>query len=208
MESLGIEGVRLFTPHIIRDDRGEFLEWFRGGEFESDTGYPMPLAQANCSVSRRGVLRGLHFADAPPGQAKYVMCTSGAVLDVVADVRRGSPTYGRWVSARLDTERRQSLYVAEGLAHGVLALTDDAMIVYFCSEPYRAGAERGIDPLDPAIGVEWPDDVDIRLSEKDAKAPTLRQAEAAGILPDYAECRRAGTTPGTTGGGDSASSVT
>lgn len=148
----------------------------------------MNLAQANCSVSSRGALRGLHFADVPPGQAKYVTCLRGAVLDVVVDLRVGSPTFARWEAARLDEDNRACLYVAEGIGHGFMALTDDATVIYLCSEPYAPGREHGVHPLDPRIGIEWPEDVEPVLSAKDAKAPTLEEARTAGLLPGYQEC--------------------
>ncbi|WP_055557775.1 dTDP-4-dehydrorhamnose 3,5-epimerase [Streptomyces sp. NBRC 110028] len=189
MELLDVDGAWLYTPEIMRDERGEFLEWFRGRTFQEKIGHPLSLAQSNCSVSRKGVLRGIHFADAPPGQAKYVTCASGTVLDVVVDVRRGSPTFGRWVAVRLDAARHQGLYLAEGLGHAFMALTDNATVVYLCSQPYVAEAERAVDPLDPAIGIAWPTDIDIVLSAKDTHAPSLAQAAETGILPDYEECR-------------------
>lgn len=140
-------------------------------------------------MSRRGVLRGVHFADVPPSQAKYVTCTNGAVLDVVVDIRVGSPTYGRWESVRLDEENRNALYIAEGLGHAFMALSDQATFVYACSEPYAPDREHGIQPLDPEIGIEWPSDVEPLLSEKDAAAPTLSEARASGLLPSYETCR-------------------
>jgi dTDP-4-dehydrorhamnose 3,5-epimerase len=112
----------------------------------------------------------------------------GAVLDVVVDVRVGSPTFGRWETVRLDDETHRGLYIAEGIAHGFMALTDDATVVYLCSEPYAPGREHGVHPLDPAIGIEWPSDVEPVLSAKDADAPTLDEARGSGLLPDYQEC--------------------
>lgn len=188
MDSLGIDGAWVFTPRIHRDARGSFLEWFRGDEFSAALGHPLELAQANCSVSRRGVLRGIHFADVPPGQAKYVSCVSGAIMDVVVDLRVGSPSYGRWDAVRLDDEDRRALFVAEGLGHGFMALTDEATVLYLCSTPYQPGREHGVHPLDPSIGIAWPADVQAILSEKDAAAPSLDQALADGLLPRYEDC--------------------
>jgi dTDP-4-dehydrorhamnose 3,5-epimerase len=185
---LSIEGTWLFEPKIFPDDRGSFHEWFRGPEFRAATGYDLSLAQANFSVSRRGVLRGLHFADVPPGQAKYVTCARGAVLDVMVDLRVGSPTFGRWESARLDEENRNAVFVAEGIGHAFMALTDDATVLYLCSTGYSPGREHGVDPLDPELGIAWPTDVEPVLSAKDAAAPSLAQARAAGLLPVYEEC--------------------
>ncbi len=147
-------------------------------------GRPLDLAQANLSTSSRGVVRGIHYADVPPGQAKYVTCVAGAVLDVVVDIRVGSPTYGRWEGVRLDDEERRAVYLAEGLGHGFCAITDTATVAYLCSSTYRPGAEHGIDPLDPALGIDWPADAPA-LSDKDAAAPSLATALATGKLPHW-----------------------
>ena len=188
MEQLSIAGSFLLAPRIHTDDRGQTLEWFRGAEFAGDLGYRLALAQANLSVSRRGSVRGVHFADVPPGQAKYVTCVRGAVLDVVVDVRVGSPTFGRNHPVDLDDRNRRGLYLAEGLGHVFMALTDDATVVYLCSQPYAPDREHGVHPLDPALGIPWPDGIEPALSAKDAAAPSLAEAEAAGLLPDYRTC--------------------
>ncbi|MET8575389.1 dTDP-4-dehydrorhamnose 3,5-epimerase [Streptomyces sp. NPDC005012] len=188
MRPLTIEGTWLLEPKVFPDDRGTFHEWFRGRELYEATGYRLPLAQANCSVSRRGVLRGVHFADVPPGQAKYVTCARGAVLDVMVDVRVGSPTFGQWESVRLDDESRRAVFLAEGIGHAFMALTDDATVLYLCSTGYSPGREHGVDPLDPELGIAWPDGIEPVLSDKDAAAPSLAEARAAGLLPVYEEC--------------------
>ncbi|MDH6223390.1 MULTISPECIES: dTDP-4-dehydrorhamnose 3,5-epimerase [Streptomyces] len=188
MRPLTIEGTWLLEPKVFPDDRGSFHEWFRGREFREATGYDLTPAQANCSVSRRGVLRGLHFADVPPGQAKYVTCARGAVLDVMVDVRVGSPTFGRWESVRLDEDNHHAVFLAEGIGHAFMALTDDATVLYLCSTGYAPGREHGVHPLDPELGIEWPAGVEPVLSEKDAAAPSLAEARAAGLLPVYEEC--------------------
>jgi dTDP-4-dehydrorhamnose 3,5-epimerase len=188
MDSLGIDGAWVFTPRIHRDDRGSFHEWFQGADLVEQLGYRFRLSQANCSVSRRGVIRGIHFTQVPPGQAKYVVCLSGAIVDVVVDVRIGSPTYGRWEQVQLDDETRRAIFISEGLGHGFMALTDDATVAYLCSTPYAPDIEHGVNPLDPAIGIRWPD-AKVLLSPKDAAAPTLEEAEQAGKLPDYAAAK-------------------
>jgi dTDP-4-dehydrorhamnose 3,5-epimerase len=179
-----------FTPVLHGDDRGVFLEFFRSDALADAVGHPLVLEQGNCSVSSRGTLRGIHFADVPPSQAKFVTCVAGAGLDVVVDIRVGSPTFGRWDAVRLDAEHRRAVYVAEGLGHAFLALEDGATLLYLCSQGYNPGREHGIHPLDPAIGIAWPDEVAPLLSPKDQAAPTLAQAEARGLLPSYEECRR------------------
>ena len=189
MRQLGIADAWVLEPRVFPDERGSFHEWYRGAEFREATGYDLDLAQANMSVSRRGVLRGVHFADVPPGQAKYVTCVRGAVLDVVVDIRVGSPTYARWEAVRLDDESRRAVFLAEGLGHAFMALTDDATVVYLCSEGYAPQREHGIHPLDAELGIEWPSGLTPVLSDKDAAAPTLAEAEAQGLLPSYADCQ-------------------
>jgi dTDP-4-dehydrorhamnose 3,5-epimerase len=188
MDALDIEGAWLFTPRIYSDDRGDFLEWLRGGELDADLGYRLDVAQANCSVSRRGVIRGIHFADVPPGQAKYVTCAAGAVVDVVVDLRAGSPGFGRWQAVQLDDRSRCAVYISAGLGHAFAALTDQATVLYLCSTPYSPAREHGVHPLDPQIGIAWPADMEMTLSDKDATAPTLAQARSAGLLPAYGDC--------------------
>ena len=189
MDALDVDGAWVLTPRIHTDSRGSFLEWFRAPEFDADLGYRMDVAQANCSVSRRGVIRGIHFSDVPPGQAKYVTCASGAIIDVVVDLRVGSPGFGRWQAVRLDDETRRALYISEGLGHAFVALSDQATVLYLCSTPYAPEREHGVHPLDPAIGITWPADMERVLSGKDASAPSLAEAQSAGLLPDYGTCR-------------------
>jgi dTDP-4-dehydrorhamnose 3,5-epimerase len=189
MRPLGIEGAWVLEPKIFPDDRGSFHEWFRGADFHEATGHDLQLAQANCSVSKRGTLRGIHFADVPPSQAKYVKCVRGAVLDVIVDIRVGSPTYKQWEIVRLDDETHHAVYLSEGLGHAFFALTDDATVVYLCSEGYAPQREHGIHPLDPDLAIAWPEGIEALLSPKDAEAPTLAEAEAQGLLPSYEDCR-------------------
>jgi dTDP-4-dehydrorhamnose 3,5-epimerase len=153
------------------------------------TGFPLAVAQANQSVSRRGTLRGVHFAAVPPGQAKYVYCPRGAVLDVVVDIRVGSPTFGAWDALRLDDVAKRAVYLSEGLGHAFMALEDDSTVTYLCSTGYDPGREFGINPVDPALDLPWPVDVEAVLSPKDAAAPSLAEAAEQGLLPTYAECR-------------------
>jgi dTDP-4-dehydrorhamnose 3,5-epimerase len=169
------------------DDRGSFAETFRGAEFAEALGYRLDVAQVNCSISRRGVIRGIHYADVPPGQAKYVTCVAGALLDVIVDLRTDSPSFGKWEAVKLDDVTRHSVFLAEGLGHAFMALTDQATALYLCSTPYAPGREHGVHPLDPAIGIDWPltDDEPPILSDKDAAAPTLDEALRTGLLPTY-----------------------
>jgi dTDP-4-dehydrorhamnose 3,5-epimerase len=189
MRQLGIPGSWVHEPKVFSDARGDFHEWFKEADLVTATGRTLRPEQANCSVSVRGTLRGVHFADVPPGQAKYVTCLRGAVLDVVVDVRLGSPTFGRWEAVRLDDREHAAVFLAEGLGHAFLALTGDATVVYLCSQGYAPAREHGIDPLDPALGIAWPAGVEPLLSPKDAQAPTLAEAERLGLLPSYRDCR-------------------
>ena len=188
MEQFGFDGAWIVKPQIHLDLRGSFLEWFRGTEFAAQTGHYLALRQANWSVSQRGVLRGVHFADVPPGQAKYVTCVRGEVLDVVADLRTGSPTFGRWAATRLNDANCHAVYVAEGLGHAFMALSEEAVVIYLCSESYAPDREHGIDPLDPGLGIVWPSEIEPILSRKDAAAPSLAEAEKTGLLPSYKDC--------------------
>ena len=188
VRELRVPGAFEITPVQHGDDRGVFLEWFKDGVFTEALGHRFDLKQANISVSSKGTMRGVHFADVPPGQAKYVTCISGAVLDVAVDIRVGSPTFGVSDSVLLDEVDRRVIYLSEGIGHVFLALTDGAVVSYLCSEGYAPGREHGIYPLDPALGIDWPADVEPLLSPKDAAAPTLAEAEAAGLLPAYADC--------------------
>ncbi len=185
---LAIEGVWAFTPVLRGDDRGVFLESFTASSFAESVGHEFNLQQMNVSVSRAGTVRGVHFADVPPGQGKYVQCFSGRILDVIVDIRVGSPTFGQWVAAELDDQSRTGLYVAEGLGHSFCALSDVATIGYLCSEPYAPTREHGIHPLDPELALPWPNPSSVVISPKDAAAPTLKEAMEAGILPKYQEC--------------------
>jgi dTDP-4-dehydrorhamnose 3,5-epimerase len=188
IRELGIEGAWEITPQQHGDPRGLFMEWYRFDHLAAEVGHPLRLAQANLSVSAAGVVRGIHFADVPPGQAKYVTCVRGAVLDVIVDLRVGSPTFGRWEGVRLDDTDRRAVYLSEGLGHGFCALTDDATLSYLCSETYSPTGEHGIHPLDPDLAIEWPASAP-QLSAKDESAPSLAEAIATGLLPNYEQTK-------------------
>jgi dTDP-4-dehydrorhamnose 3,5-epimerase len=193
IEETKIRGAFTFTPQQHRDDRGVFLEWFRSDRFVETTGHPFTIAQANCSVSAAGTIRGIHFAQLPPSQAKYVTCPSGAILDVVVDIRLGSPNFGQWDAVVLDDEDRKALYIAEGLGHAFMALADGSVVNYLCSAQYAPGREHGVHPLDPAIGIEWPtrgrdgSALTPSLSPKDEQAPLLADLVDSGLLPEHAD---------------------
>jgi epimerase EvaD len=185
---LSIVGAWVFETPLFPDSRGVFAAPFQGPVFREALGFHLTVAQTNHSVSARGVIRGVHFADTPPGQAKYVYCPRGALLDVIVDVRVGSPTFGAFESVELDAKSCRAVYLAEGLGHAFVALADDTVMSYLCSTPYNPSGEHGIQPLDPALGLPWPADVTPLLSEKDAAAPTIAEAAGAGLLPNFDAC--------------------
>jgi dTDP-4-dehydrorhamnose 3,5-epimerase len=190
LRELSVPGAWEITPQVHRDERGTFTEWFTESAFGAMTGHRFDLRQANCSVSAAGVLRGLHFAQLPPGQAKYVTCVRGAVFDVVVDIRVGSPTYGQWDSVLLDDIDHRSTYISEGLAHGFVAMQDQSTVMYLCSSPYAPQREHTIAATDPAIGIEWPlPAAQLLLSGRDAEAPSLAEVRESGLLPTWDETR-------------------
>lgn len=189
VRELTVPGAWEITPTVHADPRGSFFEWFTDREFTGFAGHRLDVRQANCSVSRAGVLRGLHFAAVPPGQAKYVTCVHGAVFDVAVDIRVGSPTFGRWDAVLLDDRDRRSIYLAEGLGHAFLALQDDSTVMYLCSTGYDPAREHTVSPTDPALDIDWPFDGELVLSDRDADAPTLDQAREAGLLPTWEACQ-------------------
>jgi dTDP-4-dehydrorhamnose 3,5-epimerase len=174
------------VPH--GDPRGRFTEWYRADVLAGATGFGLTLAQANHSVSARGVLRGVHFALVPPGQAKYVYCPSGRVLDVVVDVRVGSPTFGVHDSVVLDSDEPRAVYLSEGLGHAFLCLADNSSVTYLVSTGYAPDREFGINPMDPELDLPWPQDVEFSFSAKDQAAPSLAEAREQGLLPTMEQC--------------------
>ena len=189
-EVLPIAGALVITPRQHGDERGTFFEWFKAPTLTERVGHEFTVAQANCSISTRGTLRGIHYADVPPGQAKYVTCLSGQVLDVIVDLRVGSPTFGTWDRVVLDTKTRKLVYIPEGLGHGFVALEDDSTVVYLCSTTYNPSGEREVDPFDPDLSIDWGISKEqASLSAKDAAAPGLALAQEQGLLPDYEVCQ-------------------
>lgn len=184
IEALAIAGAWAITPVIHGDARGAFLEAYRSDRLAEAIGHRFELEQMNVSVSQRGVLRGIHYADVPPGQAKYVQCLSGEIVDFVVDLRVGSPSFGSWEAVRLDDIDRRAVYLSEGLGHAFVAVSETAVVGYLVSAHYAPGREHGIHPLDPFVGLELPEGIDEPiLSDKDAMAPSLPEALSAGALP-------------------------
>lgn len=189
VRELAVPGGYEFCPPVFPDDRGLFVAPFQEPAFRDAAGHGLHVAQTNHSVSRPGVVRGVHFADVPPGQAKYVYCPRGALLDVAVDVRTGSPTFGSWDVVRLDSETYRAVYLAEGIGHAFVALADDTVMTYLCSTSYAPDREHTVNPLDPALGLPWPADVEPVRSGKDTAAPTLAEAAEAGLLPSWQDCQ-------------------
>jgi dTDP-4-dehydrorhamnose 3,5-epimerase len=186
---LALAGAWVFEPLLFPDSRGQFAAPYQAGTFREALGFELTVGQVNHSVSASGVIRGVHFADVPPGQAKYIYCSRGALLDVIVDVRVGSATYGMVETVELDSASSRAVYLAEGLGHAFVALEDDTVATYLCSTGYRHGAERGLHPLDPELALPWPTGLTPILSEKDAAAPSLAEAREAGLLPVWDTCR-------------------
>lgn len=188
-EELAVEGALVFTPEVFPDQRGLFVSPFQQQAFTRAHGAPLfRVAQTNHSMSRRGVVRGVHYTVTPPGTAKYVYCASGEAIDIVVDIRVGSPTFGKWDAVRVDPREFRAVYFPVGVGHAFIALADDTVMSYMLAEPYVAEYEKGIDVLDPQLGLPVPEDIEPILSERDSVAPGLAEAEAAGLLPRYEEC--------------------
>jgi len=163
----------LVKPQVFGDARGFFHESYRRSIY-TELGVPDEFVQDNHSRSRRGVVRGMHFQE---GMAKLVRCAHGAVIDVLVDIRRGSPTFGEWEAFRLDDDNLHQLYAPDGFAHGFCVLSESADLVYKCSSYYDPGLEGGISYLDPDVGIEWPEGLELVPSERDAAAPLLRDVQ-------------------------------
>ncbi|MFI7003370.1 dTDP-4-dehydrorhamnose 3,5-epimerase family protein [Nocardia sp. NPDC050175] len=182
-------------PDKVPDRRGVFYEAVRATALSEIIRYPFEVAQVNYSVSCRNTLRGIHGTALPPGQAKLVTCVRGAVLDIVVDLRVGSPTFGEFDTTYQDEASGIGVYLADGLGHAFLALSDDVCMSYLCSTEYEPGTMIDIDALDPELGLPWNLTGQPIRSDKDAAAPTLREAVATGLLPTYQQCLDAYAAP-------------
>lgn len=170
-----IEGVVILEPRVFNDSRGYFFESFNRKAFEDAVGL-VDFVQDNESCSSRGVMRGLHFQRPPHAQAKLVRCVRGSVLDVAVDIRKGSPTYGKYVSCLLTEDNHRQFFIPRGFAHGFVALTDNVEFVYKCDNYYSKECDRSVKFDDPQINVEWGVTEPI-ISEKDANAPLLKDSD-------------------------------
>ncbi|MCT2593263.1 dTDP-4-dehydrorhamnose 3,5-epimerase [Streptomyces sp. N2-109] len=187
---LAVEGALEFTPKVFPDERGLFVSPFQGEAFSTANGTPLfRVAQTNHSTSQRGVVRGLHFTVTPPGNSKYVYCARGEALDIVVDIRVGSPTFGQWDAVRMDQRDFRAMYFPTGVGHAFVALEDDTVMSYMLSGGYVAEHELAVSPLDPELRLPLPEDVEPILSSRDRAAPTLAEARRQGLLPEYGRCR-------------------
>ena len=170
-----LDGPRLIQPTVHGDARGFFAETFRENVL-ADAGIGKDWVQENHSRSVRGVVRGMHY-QTDPGQDKLVRCARGAIVDVVVDLRRGSPTYAEWEAFELSDENMAQIYVPIGFAHGFVVTSEIADVIYKCSWYYVAETEGGIRYDDPDVGIEWPAGLELTVSDRDANAPPLREVK-------------------------------
>lgn len=173
-----IEGPVILEPRIFRDDRGYFFESYNKKVFDEEVG-PVDFVQDNESCSTFGVMRGLHFQRPPHAQAKLVRCVRGKVLDVAVDIRKNSPTYGRYVSVELSEDNHLQFFIPRGFAHGFAVLSDIAVFQYKCDNYYCPEADGGISILDKSIGIDWRiDPAKAILSPKDMKHPLFKDFDS------------------------------
>ncbi|MDQ0232759.1 dTDP-4-dehydrorhamnose 3,5-epimerase [Metabacillus malikii] len=172
-----LDGVIIIEPNVFGDHRGWFMETYNESNF-LDAGINVKFVQDNQSFSAvKGTLRGLHYQLNPKAQTKLVRCTRGSIFDVAIDIRKGSPTYGNWFGVELSAKNNKQLLVPKGFEHGFLTLTENVEVQYKVDELYAPECDRGILWNDPTIGIEWPIDIEPILSEKDQKAPLLKNAD-------------------------------
>ena len=174
-QRLEIPDVILITPKVFGDDRGFFMETYKDSEFKAN-GIRHLFPQDNHSKSKKDVVRGLHYQLSPDEQGKLVRVTKGSLFDVAVDIRKGSPYFGKWVSAILSAENKQMLWIPPGFAHGVCVLEDDTELIYKVTKEYSAKNDRGLLWNDPKVGIKWPVKNPV-LSEKDQKQPLLKDAD-------------------------------
>ena len=170
--ALGIDGAWLYQSDVHGDSRGYFTEWFKSELVKNVIGREFKIAQANISNSKKGVVRGIHFSIAKEGQAKWVTCISGKIIDFIVDIRPHSPTFKKWVAVELIEASGKSVFISEGLGHAFIAMEDESRISYLLSSPYSPKEELAINPKDPEIAIKWPLE-ELHFSPKDESAPLL-----------------------------------
>ncbi len=176
-----VDGVKIVEPDVFKDERGFFMETYHHRRY-AEFGIDVRFVQDNCSCSGAGIIRGLHYQH-PSAQAKLVYVVAGEVLDVAVDIRRGSPTFGKWTATVLSVDNKKQLFIPKGFAHGFRAISDNVLLLYKCSAFYDPASDRIIRWNDPDINIKWGEDAPV-LSEKDAAAPLLREV-SADCLPAF-----------------------
>jgi dTDP-4-dehydrorhamnose 3,5-epimerase len=171
------------------DNRGFFYESFKEEDFKKLIGRNLNIKQTNTSSSSKGSVRGIHYALVPPSQAKLVQCQRGSIKDYVIDIRVGSPTFGQFEEIELNENSASAVFIEEGLAHAFVALENQTVVTYFVTEKYNPEREKGINPFDKTLNVQWPD-LELVLSEKDKQAISLEEAKNQGLLPSFDECKK------------------
>ena len=186
---LKIDGSWIIDLKIFEDGRGFFYESFRSEIAKKYFSREFSIKQSNTSVSKKGSVRGIHYALVPPSQAKYVQCQKGSIVDYIIDVRVGSPTFSQFVEVELSATNPQAIFIEEGLAHAFIALEDETVVTYFVSENYNPEREKGINPFDSDLNIKWPD-INLELSEKDKLAISLKEAQVQNLLPLFDDCKK------------------
>lgn len=187
--ALKVQGAFAFEPYAFPDERGRFTAPFQETVFTAAVGHPFPATrQANCSTSRRNVLRGVHYTRTPPGTAKYVYCAHGKALDIMVDLRVGSPTFLAWDAVTLDADNPTAVYFPLGVGHAFLSLRDGTAMCYMLSGEYVGDDEHAVSALDPALGLPLSHERDLIVSARDREALTVSEAHALGLLPRYQDC--------------------
>ena len=186
---LGIEGAWLAESAVFKDERGYFREWFKREEILESTGMDFSVQQANHSKSKKGVVRGIHYSLAPGGQAKWVTCTSGTILDVIVDLRPNSSTFKKIEYIELNDDGDRSVLLGSGLGHGFISLTDETCVAYLINRPYSPMYEFGLHPFDTEVKIDWHlsliPQTEVTISEKDSSAPDLTTLMNTGKLPQH-----------------------
>jgi len=186
---LKIDGCWIIELKKFEDSRGFFYESFREEIAKEYFGREFNIKQSNTSVSKKGSVRGIHYALVPPSQAKYIQCQKGSIIDYVIDIRVGSPTFSQFVEVELNATNPQAIFIEEGLAHAFVALKDETVVTYFVSENYNPEREKGINPFDSDLNIKWPD-INLELSDKDKLAISLKEAQVQNLLPMFDDCKK------------------
>jgi len=184
---LEIKGAWLIESQLWNDERGLFQEWFKHEEVLSNTGINFSVQQANISISKKGVIRGIHYSLAPGGQAKWVSCAHGSIIDVIVDIRPNSPTYKKIEYIHMKATDGKAILIGEGLGHGFVSLEETSAVTYLLNSPYMPNLEYEINPNDPELAINWDHignaGTEKLISKKDSNAPTLEQRRLDNLLP-------------------------